>query len=80
MFLKALQQMKEDIVEKESRLTSINKQLEDTENELHKVRQELYAEQMHTSELEDEVPTWFCVENCWHLVIFFSLLCIEHPE
>lgn len=42
-------------MEKEDKITSLDKQLDDLENELQKTRQDLYIAQMHSSELEEEV-------------------------
>ena len=50
-----IQQLKDNLEERDSKLTSITKQLDDLENQLQKTRQDLYIEQMHTSELESEV-------------------------
>lgn len=55
ILFQALQQLRDDIEEKDSRLTSLSKQLDDLENQLQKTRQDLYIEQMHSSELESEV-------------------------
>ncbi|XP_053406240.1 uncharacterized protein LOC123523252 isoform X2 [Mercenaria mercenaria] len=51
---KTIHQLKDDIEERDSKLTSLTKQLDDLENQLQKTRQDLYIEQMHTAELESE--------------------------
>ncbi|KAL4227673.1 hypothetical protein ACF0H5_013109 [Mactra antiquata] len=51
---KVLQQLHDELSEKEGRLSSITKQFDDLENTLEKTRQDLYVEQMHASELEAE--------------------------
>ena len=53
----ALHELKDSVAEKDSRLTSLNIQLEETENQLQRTRQDLYIEQEHTAELEAEVRT-----------------------
>ena len=57
LYIQALQDLKDSVAEKESRLTSVTLQLEDTESQLQRTRQDLYIEQEHTSELEAEVRT-----------------------
>ena len=53
----ALHELKDSLAEKDSRLTSLDIQLEETENQLQRTRQDLYIEQEHTAELEAEVRT-----------------------
>ncbi|XP_052769316.1 plectin-like isoform X2 [Mya arenaria] len=51
---RVLQELRGSLAEREGDVAGLSRQLDDTENNLQKLRQDLYIEQMHNSELEAE--------------------------